>query len=92
MAIIIANENGDWWQVTKAHGKKLWVLDTSKVTGKQALIDIAEYAWIDLDSDEATGEVIFPEDLQEQIDGAIFASDKLEKLAWEYGSEITIDI
>lgn len=99
MAIIIANENGDWWGWTKdgKNGKvatttKLFILDTEKITDPRALAHIAEWAGIDLDYDE-NDELIIPADIHAQIDESILTdSDSQEDLAYDYGVERTIEI
>lgn len=94
MAIIIANENGDWWGWNKSADEfstTLFVLDTDKIVDPSALAEIAEWAGIDLDYDD-NEEPIIPEDFYTQVDEGIFDSDKLEKLAWDLGSEYIIPI
>ena len=88
MAIIVANENGDWWALSEEDAKtritNLYVLDTSKITDESVLTELADWAGIELEDDE-NGEYIIPEDIHKRIDENIFDSDKLERLAWEYG-------
>jgi hypothetical protein len=96
MAIIIANENGDWWGWTKngdngEPSTTLFVLDTDKVVDPSALEEIAEWAGIDLDYDD-NEEPIIPDDFYTQVDESIFDGDKLQNLAWDLGSEYIIPI
>jgi hypothetical protein len=84
MAIIIANENGDWWSVDSTMITNLYVLDTAKITDPNVLAEIAEWAGVEYEYDE-NDEPIIPADIHNQIDKGIFHSDKLERLAWEYG-------
>jgi hypothetical protein len=84
MAIIIANENGDWWSVDSTMITNLYVLDTDKITDPNVLAEIAEWAGVDLETD-SKGEYIIPPNIDELINEGIFDSDKLERLAWEYG-------
>ena len=84
MAIIIANENGDWWSVDSTMITNLYVLDTAKITDPNVLAEIAEWAGVEYEYDE-NDEPIIPADIHNQIDKGIFDSDKLERLAWEYG-------
>lgn len=90
--IIVANENGDWWGIDETMLTNLYVLDTAKVTDKDALERIAEWADIRLDYDEEKDEYIIPEDIYKQIDEELPHSDKLERMAWEYGKEITVNV
>jgi hypothetical protein len=87
MAIIIANENGDWWALGEEDAKiritNLYILDTSKITDEAVLTELADWAGIELEDDD--NGYIIPEDIHKQIDENIFNSDKLERLAWEYG-------
>jgi hypothetical protein len=91
MAIIIANENGDWWSVDETMLTNLYILDTAKITDPDALAEIAEWAGIDLEVD-SKGDYIIPPNIDELINEGIFHSDKLERLAWEYGETKTIRI
>lgn len=82
--IIIANENGDWWSVDSTMITNLYVLDTAKITDRDALLEITDWAGIDLEID-SKGEHIIPPNVNELIDEELPNSDKLERLAWEYG-------
>jgi tetrahydromethanopterin S-methyltransferase subunit H len=91
MAIIIANENGDWWSVDETMTTKLYILDTAKITNPKALLEIAEYAGVEYEYDE-NDEPIIPADIHKQIDKGIFDSDSLEDLAQDFGIEKTIEL
>jgi hypothetical protein len=82
--IIIANENGDWWSVDSTMITNLYVLDTDKITDRNALLEIADWAGIELEED-SKGEYIIPPNIDELINEELPHSDKLERLAWEYG-------
>ena len=91
MAIIIANENGDWWSVDETMTTTLYILDTAKITDPNVLADIAEWAGVEYEYDE-NDEPIIPADIHKQIDKGIFHSDSLEDLAHDFGIEKTIEL
>jgi len=91
MAIIIANENGDWWSVGKDKTTKLYILDTAKITDPNVLLEIAEYAGVEYEYDE-NDEPIIPADIHKQIDKGIFHSDSLEDLAHDFGVEKVVEL
>ena len=91
MAIIIANENGDWWSVDETMTTKLYILDTAKITNPKVLLEIAEWAGVEYEYDE-NDEPIIPADIHKQIDKGIFHSDSLEDLAHDFGIEKTIEL
>lgn len=95
MAIIVANDNGDWWGWNKTEGEEmtttLYVLDTDKITDPDTLNEIAEWAGVDLEIGE-DGEYVVSSDIYEQINESLFDSDKLEKLAWNFGKEIEVKL
>jgi hypothetical protein len=75
--IVIANENGDWWEhIPNAFpAPKLYVLNLNTMKPEE----IAEL-----------GEEL---DLEEnEIDEEIMNQDKLHKVIWDYGHEIPIQI
>jgi hypothetical protein len=91
MAIIIANENGDWWSVGKDKTTKLYILDTAKITDPNVLVEIAEWAGVDLETD-SKGEYIIPPNIDELINEGIFHSDSLEDLAHDFGIEKVVEL
>ena len=91
MAIIIANENGDWWSVDGTMTTKLYILDTAKITDPNVLLEIAEYAGVECEYDE-NDEPIIPADIHKQIDKGIFYSDSLEDLAHDFGIEKVVEL
>jgi hypothetical protein len=91
MAIIIANENGDWWSVDETMTTTLYILDTAKITDPNVLADIAEWAGVEYEYDE-NDEPIIPADIHKQIDKGIFHSDSLEDLAQNFGIEKVIEL
>jgi hypothetical protein len=91
MAIIIANENGDWWSVDETMTTKLYILDTDKITDPNVLAEIAEWAGVDLETD-SKGEYIIPPNIDELINEGIFHSDKLERLAHDFGIEKVVEL
>ena len=91
MAIIIANENGDWWSVDSTMITNLYVLDTAKITDPNVLAEIAEWAGVEYEYDE-NDEPIIPADIHKQIDKGIFHSDSLEDLAHDFGIEKVVEL
>jgi hypothetical protein len=91
MAIIIANENGDWWSVDETMTTKLYILDTAKITDPNVLAEIAEWAGVDLETD-SKGEYIIPPNIDELINEGIFLSDSLEDLAHDFGIEKVVEL
>jgi hypothetical protein len=91
MAIIIANENGDWWSVDETMTTKLYILDTAKITDPNVLAEIAEWAGVDLETD-SKGEYIIPPNIDELINEGIFHSDSLEDLAHDFGIEKVVEL
>ena len=84
LMIIIANENGDWWSVDETMITNLYVLDTDKITDRDALLEIADWAGIELEED-SKGEYIIPPNIDELINEQLPHSDKLERMAWAFG-------
>ena len=71
--IVIANENGDWWE--HKPGEKLYVLDLNQMDPEQ----IAE---LEDELDIPNG----------KIEQEMMNQDKLHKVIWDYGHEITTPI
>ena len=93
MAIIIANENGDWWGFVPSDENPkqttLSVLDTDTITDPDTLAEIAEWAGVDLEID-SKGDYIIPPNIDELINEGIFDSEKLHNLAYDFGKEIEV--
>lgn len=71
--IVIANENGDWWE--HKPGEKLYVLDLNQMDPEQ-IADLED-------------ELDIPNG---KINKQIFDQDKLHKVIWDFGYEITTPI
>lgn len=89
--IIITNDNGDWWSVDETMYTTLWILDTDKITDKEVLLEMADWAGIDLEWDD-NDEVIVPENIHDLINEELPHQDKLERLAWEFGKTKLINV
>ena len=84
MAVYMADENGDWWG-TNGKTNTLYVFDTDKLTLAQKIQIIDEWGWgFDLETNTA-------EEVDEMLADCL-EQDKFEKLIWEYGKEITIQL
>jgi hypothetical protein len=71
--IVIANENGDWWE--HKPGEKLYVLDLNQMDPEQ-IADLED-------------ELDIPNG---KIEQEMMNQDKLHKVIWDYGYEITTPV
>jgi len=84
VAIYIANENGDWWELTAKAGSTLYVLDTDKLTNAEK-VDLIEKWGAGFDP-EATAKEI-PDLLP-----TAFAHNKVDHIIWQHGTQIKLDL
>jgi predicted DsbA family dithiol-disulfide isomerase len=89
VAIIVANENGDWWAVDENKLTNIFVLDTRKITDPLVLEEIANCVGVSMEFDQ-DDKLVITDELHDQIYENITDTDKLERLAWEYGEIKTI--
>lgn len=84
MAIYVANQNGDWWEVDTDKTTALYVLDTEKLTFLEKVEIVNE--WDDFDPEQDD-----PATLDEMLEGA-WGQDKFEKMIWDFGTEQIIQL
>jgi hypothetical protein len=85
VAIYIANENGDWWELTDKAGSTLYVLDTDKLTNAEKVELIDEWGnGFDLATNTES-------DIPELLPSA-FAHNKVDYILWQHGTPIKLEL